>query len=180
MMAKARVRHMVLGVLLLGSIAASVAVSISDPDADVVEVKSMPRGARQTVETGTKSAAPRSDTAAPDGLVRLMPRVAVSEPTALFRVVAPLQPTTISPTDEVREEPATAPPLPFKYLGRMGEADAQAVLLAVDGSDIVVGAGERPNAAGGSYRVDEITETAIHFTYLPLEERQTLKIGESN
>lgn len=69
------------------------------------------------------------------------------------------------------ERPA-APPLPFRYLGKMLEDGRLAVFLARGDESLSVKAGQRI----GEYRVDKVTETEVVFTYLPLKTKQSLPL----
>ena len=69
----------------------------------------------------------------------------------------------------VAEKP-TAPPLPFKYFGRLTE-NGKTDVFVMRGEDLLaVAAGETL----GEYRVDAVSESSISFTYLPLKTKQTL------
>jgi hypothetical protein len=69
----------------------------------------------------------------------------------------------------VAEKP-TAPPLPFKYFGRLTE-NGKTDVFVMRGEDLLaVAAGETL----GEYRVDAVSEASISFTYLPLKTKQTL------
>jgi hypothetical protein len=69
--------------------------------------------------------------------------------------------------------PPAPPPFPFKYLGRWEEAGKQTLFLAQGDQPIPVQLGQ---VLFGSWRVDEITERTIVFTYLPLNMQSTLGI----
>jgi hypothetical protein len=63
-----------------------------------------------------------------------------------------------------------APPLPFKYFGRLTE-NGKTDVFVMRGEDLLaVAAGETL----GEYRVDAVSESSISFTYLPLKTKQTL------
>ena len=66
----------------------------------------------------------------------------------------------------------TAPPLPFRYLGKMIEDGKLAVFLARGDESLSVKAGTRI----GEYRVDRITDREVVFTYLPLKTKQKLPL----
>lgn len=69
--------------------------------------------------------------------------------------------------------PPKPPPLPFKYLGRWVE-DGQQTLFLVQGElPIPVEPGQ---VLPGNWRVDEITERQVVFTYLPLDMQSILGI----
>jgi Tfp pilus assembly protein PilP len=65
-----------------------------------------------------------------------------------------------------------APPLPFRYIGKMVEDGKLSVFLANGDESITVHAGERV----GDYRIDKITEAEVRFTYLPLKTKQSLPL----
>jgi len=67
-----------------------------------------------------------------------------------------------------------APPLPFAFVGKQSEAGTWQVFLSLD-EDLRVA--RVATVIDGRYRVESITPPQIVFTYLPLNERQTLDIG---
>ena len=66
----------------------------------------------------------------------------------------------------------SAPPLPFRYLGKMIEDGSLHVFLARGDESLSVKAGTRI----GEYRVDKITDREVVFTYLPLKTQQKLPL----
>lgn len=72
--------------------------------------------------------------------------------------------------------PPTAPPLPFTYLGRYEESAKPVIFLVRGDRILLVSAGE---VIEGTYRVEGIVGTALGLTYLPLNIRQTLDIGQA-
>jgi Tfp pilus assembly protein PilP len=68
----------------------------------------------------------------------------------------------------------SAPPLPFKYLGKAIEDGKLEVFLAMGEESYSVRAGQK---IGADYRVDKVSEAAITFTYLPLKTQQTLEVN---
>jgi hypothetical protein len=71
--------------------------------------------------------------------------------------------------------PPMAPPLPFKYLGRMQAGSGNGVMLNVQGEVMPI---QQDDMLLGQYKVQSITETGtslqIQFLYLPLNQIQTL------
>ena len=61
----------------------------------------------------------------------------------------------------------------FKYLGKVIEGEEIRVFLNLSERNYVVKIGENID---GQYRMDEVTDRAITFTYLPLDARQMLPI----
>jgi hypothetical protein len=69
-----------------------------------------------------------------------------------------------------------APPLPFSFLGKMLESDEWEVYLARGDQTHIVRVGQ---VLDGIYRVDKIEPPSLALTYLPLNQAQTLSIGDS-
>jgi len=65
-----------------------------------------------------------------------------------------------------------APPLPFRYLGKLIEDGKLSVFLANGAESVTATAGQRI----GDYRVDKVTEAEVVFTYLPLKTKQSLPL----
>ncbi|HEU5176651.1 MAG TPA: hypothetical protein VFU24_04305 [Burkholderiales bacterium] len=71
----------------------------------------------------------------------------------------------------VAEKPS-APPLPFRYFGRLTE-NGKTEVFVMRGDDLLaISAGQKI----GEYRVDQIADASISFTYLPLKMKQTLDL----
>ena len=71
--------------------------------------------------------------------------------------------------------PPSAPPLPFKYMGKLASSDGVSVFLIHGDRNLVAHEGE---TIASKYRVDRIGETTMALTYLPLNQQQTLNFGE--
>lgn len=68
-----------------------------------------------------------------------------------------------------------APPLPYTYAGKKRQdGQWEVYLLRGDLTHIV----QRGSVLDGQYVVEQIEPPAMHFTYKPLGQRQTLTIGE--
>ena len=65
-----------------------------------------------------------------------------------------------------------APPLPFRYLGKMIEDGKTKIFLANGEESITATPGQRI----GDYRIDKITEAEVRITYLPLKQQQSLPL----
>jgi hypothetical protein len=81
-----------------------------------------------------------------------------------------------SPEGKVAVEKPTAPPLPFKYFGRLTENGKSEIFVMRDQDLLTV----VPGLNLGDYRVDQVGENQISFTYLPLKTKQTLDIPAVN
>ena len=74
--------------------------------------------------------------------------------------------------------PPTAPPLPFTYLGKYLSPDAGLVFFLAKGDRLyTVPAGE---IIDGIYRVEGISGGLLGLTYLPLNIKQSINIGEAS
>jgi hypothetical protein len=72
--------------------------------------------------------------------------------------------------------PAPAPPaLPFTYFGKMGDAGQTIVFLDAGGKSYAARIGD---VLDGQYRVEDIKDRIMVLTYLPLQQQQTLNIGD--
>ena len=71
--------------------------------------------------------------------------------------------------------PPTAPPLPFRYIGKLLGDDEYIVFLSLHGKSLSVKMGD---VLQQTYRVDEIKPPMMQVTYLPMNIQQTFMIGE--
>lgn len=67
--------------------------------------------------------------------------------------------------------PPSPPPLPYKYLGRWVEDGKLTVFLVQGEQPVRIDEGA---VLHGTWRVDEITDRQVTFTYLPLDMQSTL------
>jgi hypothetical protein len=72
--------------------------------------------------------------------------------------------------------PPSAPPVPFTYMGKLLSGQDAAVFLTQGERNLVVREGDTIDAV---YRVEHIADSGITLVYLPLDQRQTIFIGES-
>jgi hypothetical protein len=68
---------------------------------------------------------------------------------------------------------AAAPPLPFRYIGRL-RANGNLEVLLMRGTKVY--SIPRGGEIDGEYRIERITESSISFTYLPLQARQDMDL----
>lgn len=71
--------------------------------------------------------------------------------------------------------PPKPPPLPFAYLGRWMDGEVDTVFVRLGEQPLPLKVGQVLN---GSWRVDEISRSAVVFTYLPLNMQSTLGITQ--
>ncbi|MGH7603990.1 MAG: hypothetical protein ACRENK_08325 [Gemmatimonadaceae bacterium] len=66
-----------------------------------------------------------------------------------------------------------APPLPFKYLGRMSDGTRTVVFLESAQSLFSAGVGD---TVASIYRIEAIADASVTFKYMPLGQNQTLPV----
>jgi hypothetical protein len=69
-------------------------------------------------------------------------------------------------------EKPVAPPLPFQYFGRLTE-NGKTEVFVMRGEELLA---ISPGQKIGDYRVEQIADASISFTYLPLKTKQTLDL----
>jgi hypothetical protein len=147
---------------------------------DAVKDSPVPRGAPERdararpPDAGTQ--APAADAAPSDPQPFLLPdRAELGASRSPLFASQSWQP----PPPRVRPQPPpppTAPPLPFKFAGKLVQEGRLSVLLAKGDSVIPVKEGE---TLDGTYRLESITDTQITLVYLPLAQKQTLPVVTS-
>ncbi len=75
----------------------------------------------------------------------------------------------------VAQLPPSAPALPFTYMGKLISGKEITVFLTLGDRNLVVHEGDTIDAL---YRVEHIADSAITLVYLPLDQRQTIVMGE--
>ena len=68
---------------------------------------------------------------------------------------------------------AAAPPLPFRYVGRLAQNGKVEVLLMQGDKLYSIAAGQK---IGDDYLVEQIGDSSISFRYLPMKLRQSLDL----
>lgn len=69
------------------------------------------------------------------------------------------------------------PPLPFQFLGRFVDEGKAAYFLQAGERNVVAHPGDTLEER---YRFDGVVQGALQFTYLPLNQKQTLAVGDLN
>lgn len=162
-------RHVLLAAALLATLVASW-WAVNEDSGDVAVVQPVERAARAQVAAGSRASA-GSPSSSAGSLARLdaerAPWPELAEPLARIVSFAPPPPPPVAVTPA---EPQ-APPLPFRYVGAIDDAQGKAVFL-LEGTQVRLA---RPGEEiAGRYRVERITPSAVEFTYLPLKKMQTL------
>ncbi|AXM94995.1 hypothetical protein ACU5P1_13480 [Pseudomonas plecoglossicida] len=126
----------------------------------------------------TGSAAPAAPVAAglpakgPEQASRdLFPRQQWTKPQALATVTE--QPVVAAP---VVAAAATAPALPFQFVGRIGDREDLQIFLQSGEKLYVVRQGD---VIDQTYRLDRVSANELDLVYLPLHQSQTLSVGSA-
>ncbi len=69
-----------------------------------------------------------------------------------------------------------APPLPFTYLGRYGDTASRTIILSKADRVYTVAVGD---VIENTYRLEKLTQGMVHLTYLPMNQEQILRTGET-
>jgi hypothetical protein len=164
-------RSWILGAALLLTVAATASVNQQD-DGDIGLVHPNPAKIREPLSTHESSAIEELPT---EILVDKLKRPALPEKVKDMFIAkswyVPPPPPKFLPRP-------VAPPLSFHYIGKMLEEDNHsAVFLEKQSRIFVVREGD---AIDTNYRVDAISPPLMTLTYLPLDIKQTVQIGEAN
>lgn len=184
-----KTRHLLLGAGFV--LAASVAVlgdrtpstAISEPAKPLSSVTR----ASASISTGTKPVAsnPAPSTVKMDGanaprngvlaLYERQQLIGRDDPNLPGVLFAPHSwtPPPPPPPKPLPPPPPMAPPLPFKYLGKLKEADQWQVFLVRDSSTFIV---RLNDVIENQYRVQQINPPSMTLLYLPLNQTQSLTI----
>lgn len=80
-------------------------------------------------------------------------------------------------TSQQASAPSGPPALPFQFMGRFADEGKTAYFLQIDGQNVVARPGEKVN---DSYLLDSVSGDTMNFIYLPLNQKQTLVVGDTN
>lgn len=73
--------------------------------------------------------------------------------------------------------PPSAPPLPYTYIGKLIDGGKLSIFLSKQDRNFIIKEGD---TLEGTYRVEHITPSNITLTYIPLNIKQNMQIGEMN
>jgi hypothetical protein len=84
-------------------------------------------------------------------------------------------PVVAAPPPPAPPSAPRAPPLPFTFIGLLEQGGGKPAAFLARGEDLIVAAAG--DVLDHTYRVDSLTPTEIVFTYLPMNERQTIALA---
>jgi hypothetical protein len=166
-------RRLILAASLVASVAGAFSLSHSEDDSVVAAVATRSRTSTLRMaegaypgETRARVARTTADTGS-IAVLALKPRHFDTDAGDLFAVPAPAVPaqSNLKPV---------APPLPFTFLGRIVDGDRVAVMLGQTSGETIVA--HQGDEIGSSYRLDDVGNSALTFIYLPLRQKQTLAL----
>ncbi len=184
-MKRSRTRQLLLATALIGTLVA-VWLAPDEAPADTSEAR----------VTGGERAGPRPSLRSPVATAKNLPDSSRQRPsvpeertrayraafarltdasTSLFAQRQWYVPPPPPPLPPVAPSKPSAPPLPIKWLGRLADADDNKTFLNWNGRVYIAKVGD---VLQQTYRLDEVDNTRLVFTYLPLSEQQTLYTGK--
>lgn len=158
-------RQAILGLLLAGALAAAFWPRGEEGgEEEVVEPVRKPAAASAGQPQAAAPARP-----GPSARPRFAPAfLADLFPSQSFRPPPPPPPKPLPPP------PPMAPPLPFSFIGAWSEAGKETVFLAQGERTFTT---QKGGKLAGGWRLDELTASALVFTYEPLNQQRTLRIA---
>ena len=130
------------------------------------------------------AALPSTEAAPPSAIdLQIHSRVEDDEPGNVFakQSWAPRSPLKVmaeqTPQQQHAGAPSGPPPLPFQFMGRFTDDGKTAYFLQIDGQNVVARPGEKVN---DSYLLDSVSGDTMNFVYLPLNQKQSLVVGDTN
>jgi hypothetical protein len=151
--------------LLLGALAVTAWLALGDQQTPTIEVVGVSEPTR---------ARPSSPRAEPE-ILALAPRTPEVGGKVLFAATS-WTPPPPKPPPPPPPAPPTAPPLPFKYVGKQRIAGGWEVFINQGEQVLVVRAGQSIDQV---YRVESVKPPTMVLTYLPLDQTQSMSIGEA-
>ncbi|MBS1130184.1 MAG: putative proline-rich transrane protein [Proteobacteria bacterium] len=165
-----RQRWLILGALLLGTVAAAAFV-----DDDPVASEPTERLTRRKIPAniGTKADTVSLAQQQPDPEAAQVADTGNTEQAA--ETIDPFRSKSwyVAPPPPPPPEPV-APPLPFRYLGQLVEDGQTLVFIDHQGRNLTIKVGDQID---GRYAVEAVDGGKVVFVYLPLKQQQTLPIG---
>ena len=160
---------------LAASMAAMAAISENQPEKNIAPaIQPSPNASRASHAPASRNNGPQR---LPLGLLN-RPVSSVDEAKLFAAKSWYIPPPPPPPPKPAPPPPPTAPPLPFTYLGKYLSPDAGLVFFLAKGDRLyTVPAGE---IIDGIYRVEGISGDLLGLTYLPLNIKQSINIGEAS
>lgn len=173
------------GILAAALAATLIAAYFAPPasDGEVIPVARTGKGGATVVaeSSGKRSGDARREES--DDVQAIQLRILPEEFVPVFQTVrwapeAPSEKKAVASVESPSEPPPpSAPPLPFKMLGRYVEDDTEIVFLQYKDQSVAVQVGD---LIDDLYRVENLVDGVLTLRYVPLGEKQTLAVGGIN
>lgn len=162
------------GKLWAGIAAAAVAIVAFAPPPQESAVVELPAARAPAPAAGARSAGEKSPSRG-EAMLLVRPRTDEEAPGVVFDAPpAPRRPVAVAAV--AVDAPPQAPPLPFRFLGRQVDKGVTSVFVQYGDQNLVLAAG---TLVADLYRVERIADGMVTIRYLPLDQTQTLSIGET-
>jgi len=115
-----------------------------------------------------------------ESVLNIHPRGLDEDPEGAFTPSTWVQPKVVQAPKAVAEPPSAppqAPPLPFRVLGRYVDGGAIAIFVQQNDRNLVVRTGD---TIDDTYKIESIAGGTMTIVYLPLNQKQTLAVGDTN
>lgn len=151
----------------------------SDSAQDAAEpVEAVERRARPAVNQAqpvTPAQTPAQSATAPRAATEITPRMAVARADLFPKQTWYIPPPPPPPPPYVPPPPPQAPPLPFTYMGSWQEDATTTYYLTRGSLPVSVRAGQ---VLDGAWQLEPVTGKTLNFTYLPLKQVRSLRMGD--
>ena len=158
--------------LLALAFAATLAASLIDFESTSVAPTKVPRPGQATPVTLVPGT---SKDASPTPAAKLLSQVRFESHGVNAFATRSWQPPPPKLVSQQVAEPK-APPLPFRYMGKVMENGNVMAFIAQDANTYLARQGDTVL----DYRIEEITPAQMTLVFLPLNEKQTLSFGSAN
>lgn len=179
-----RSRYSVLAIALLATLLAVYFAPPAEEPAEAIEEAVAPQAEKLqppgNLFAATDAASAQKKAAAKASGMLPAPRNPLDqEPGDLFQMDRPPPPPPARAQRPAPPPPPVAPPLPYTYMGSMSENGEQSLFLLKhgQGKPYIAKAGD---ILDSQYRLDAIQAKSAEFTYLPLNQKQSMPIGSAN
>lgn len=174
-----KVPRSVLGLSLAATLLAAVLAPEAADDADATIRRSNSGATERAADSPGANLAPMPSSVAPVEVLAIRPRSADDDLPSAFGTLN--RPSPVMPAAAVvplvpEAAVAQAPALPFRILGRHIDAGVETVFLQHAEQNIAARVGD---VVSEHYKVESVSAGVLTLIYLPLNQRQTLDIGET-
>lgn len=165
-------------VVMAGALVATLSATVFAPS-ESGEVVDPVRPSRIEA-TGENRVQPVASPESGERVLNIHPRGLDEDPEGAFTPSTWVQPKAVQVPKVATEPPSAppqAPPLPFRVLGRYVEGGTVAIFVQHNDRNLVVRTGD---TIDDTYKIESIAGGTMTVVYLPLNQKQTLAVGDTN